>query len=169
MQWAPLRDGVVVIRLTTSQYTSRGVITTKYSADEIDAVAAYCEELEQCFLLPADEVVDKRQLHLRVSSPENSQRAALNWAADYDFSGAIAQLGERLTGSQKVGGSSPPGSTSHGSRDIEVGAHEFRNHFGWYMERAASGEEILITRRGKAYAKLVPPSPANSDRKEAAP
>lgn len=23
----------------------------------------------------------------------------------------------------------------------EVGAHEFRNHFGYYMERAAAGEE----------------------------
>jgi antitoxin (DNA-binding transcriptional repressor) of toxin-antitoxin stability system len=25
------------------------------------------------------------------------------------------------------------------------------------MERAAAGEEILVTRRGRAYARLVPP------------
>lgn len=39
----------------------------------------------------------------------------------------------------------------------EVGAHEFRNHFGYYMERAAAGEEILVTRRGKPHARLGPP------------
>ena len=49
---------------------------------------------------------------------------------------------------QEVAGSSPAGSTS-------VGAHEFRNHFGWYMERAAAGEEIAVTRRGKPYVRLV--------------
>jgi prevent-host-death family protein len=40
----------------------------------------------------------------------------------------------------------------------KVGAHEFRNHFGYYMERAAAGEEILITRRGKPHARLGPPT-----------
>jgi prevent-host-death family protein len=39
---------------------------------------------------------------------------------------------------------------------VEVGAHEFRNRFGWYMERAAAGEEFLVTRRGKPYVRLVP-------------
>jgi prevent-host-death family protein len=39
----------------------------------------------------------------------------------------------------------------------EVGAHEYRNHFGWYMERAAAGESFLITRRGRPYARLSPP------------
>jgi prevent-host-death family protein len=38
-----------------------------------------------------------------------------------------------------------------------VGAHEFRNHFGLYMERAAAGSEILIRRRGRPYAWLGPP------------
>ena len=44
----------------------------------------------------------------------------MNWADDFDFErldwagpGAIAQLGERLAGSQKVAGSSPAGSTFH--------------------------------------------------------
>jgi hypothetical protein len=43
--------------------------------------------------------------------------AGVNWAKDFEFDatlgprGAIAQLGERLAGSQKVAGSSPAGST----------------------------------------------------------
>ena len=42
-----------------------------------------------------------------------------------------------------------------------VGAHEFRNHFGYYMERAAAGLQILITRRGKPHSHLGPPIPAS--------
>jgi len=38
----------------------------------------------------------------------------------------------------------------------EVGAHKFRNHFGYYMERAAAGTEVLIRRRGRPYARLGP-------------
>jgi prevent-host-death family protein len=41
-----------------------------------------------------------------------------------------------------------------------VGCHEFRNHFGYYLERAAAGEEIRISRRGRPYARLVPAEPA---------
>jgi prevent-host-death family protein len=61
----------------------------------------------------------------------------------------------------EVAGSSPAGSTSQadGRGDITVGAHLFRNHFGYWMERAAAGEEILITRRGRRYARLGPPDP----------
>ena len=41
-----------------------------------------------------------------------------------------------------------------------VGAHEFRNRFGWYMERAAAGEEIVVTRRGKPHLRLSAVAPA---------
>jgi prevent-host-death family protein len=37
-----------------------------------------------------------------------------------------------------------------------VGAHEFRNHFGYYMEQAAAGADILVRRRGKPYTRLCP-------------
>lgn len=38
-----------------------------------------------------------------------------------------------------------------------VGSFEAKTHFGQLIERAMRGEEILITRRGKLVAKLVPP------------
>ena len=57
----------------------------------------------------------------------------------------------------EVVGSSPTSSTPCDSASTVVGAHEFRNRFGWYMERAAAGESFLITRRGKPYARLSPP------------
>jgi prevent-host-death family protein len=40
-----------------------------------------------------------------------------------------------------------------------VGCHEFRNHFGYYLEQAAAGHEIRISRRGRPYARLVPAEP----------
>jgi prevent-host-death family protein len=71
-------------------------------------------------------------------------------------------LEERLSGTQKVAGSSPASSTPidapPGGSSI-VGAHEFRNRFGWYMERAAAGEEFLVTRRGKPKVRLIPATP----------
>jgi antitoxin (DNA-binding transcriptional repressor) of toxin-antitoxin stability system len=39
---------------------------------------------------------------------------------------------------------------------VTVGAHEFRNHFGWYMQRATGGESFLVKRRGKPYVRLGP-------------
>jgi antitoxin (DNA-binding transcriptional repressor) of toxin-antitoxin stability system len=36
-----------------------------------------------------------------------------------------------------------------------VGAHEFREHFGWYMQRAAAGEEILVTRPCRSTVRLL--------------
>ena len=37
-----------------------------------------------------------------------------------------------------------------------IGAFEAKNHFSELIERAAHGEEILITRRGKPVAKIMP-------------
>jgi prevent-host-death family protein len=39
------------------------------------------------------------------------------------------------------------------------GAFEAKTHFSQLLERATQGEEILITRRGKAVAKIVPVGP----------
>ena len=38
---------------------------------------------------------------------------------------------------------------------VIVGANEFRNRFGWYMERAAAGEEFHVERRGHPYVRLT--------------
>jgi len=38
----------------------------------------------------------------------------------------------------------------------EVGAFEAKTHFAQLLQRVERGEEITITRRGKAVARLVP-------------
>ena len=39
---------------------------------------------------------------------------------------------------------------------MEVGSFEAKNRFSALLERAEAGEEIVITRRGRPIAKLVP-------------
>lgn len=41
----------------------------------------------------------------------------------------------------------------------EIGAFEAKNKFGTLLDWVENGEEILITRHGKAVARLVPAEP----------
>lgn len=159
-KWATYDGNVVTVRVDRCRTSRRGYVRETYRADEIDALAAYCEPLDRCYLLPVDVVAGRHMVCLRTSPAKNGQRAAINYAAAYEF-GAVAQLAERRYGIPEAEGSSPSSSTNqedlHPPTSEEVGAHKFRNHFGYYMERAAAGTEILIRRRGKLYARLGPP------------
>ena len=151
--------GTIRVSLQSSWLSPRGYVRSCYSEDEIDLVAVYCGDLDRCYLLPSALVAGRREIHLRVSPARNAQRACINVATDFELSGAIAQLGEHLRGTQGVAGSSPASSTDPvalSSDAIRVGAHVFRNHFGYYLERAAAGTEIQIARHGRPYARLVP-------------
>jgi prevent-host-death family protein len=163
-KWASVKGDVVYVRLKSAYYSpKRGYVVATYDSSEIDAVAVYCDDLDRCYLLSIELVSGAGVICLRLKETRNNQRAALNWATDYEFRGAVAQLEERLAGSQKAEGSSPSSSTNQETSSEaaveEVGAHQFRNHFGYYMEQTAAGAEILIRRRGKPYARL---GPANS-------
>jgi hypothetical protein len=142
----------------SSRYTRGGRrIRTFYTSDEIDAVAAFCEELDQCYLLPVEMFDGMRGLHLRVAPPRNGQMASIHWSSDFLLEGAVAQLGRAPAWhagghgfeSRQLHCSSQPGRET-------VGAHEFLECFGWYMERSAAGEEFLVTRWGKPYVRLLP-------------
>ena len=108
-KWAALRGDVVVIGSRTSRLTPRGYVRTTYSAAEIDGVAAHCAALQRSFWLPIHLVERQGLVHLRLRPARNGQQQGLKWAAQYPL-GAIAQLGERVTGSHEVAGSSPASS-----------------------------------------------------------
>ena len=160
---------VVVIPLLTASCTPSGYVRSRYGVEEIDLIAAYCHELDRSYLLPFEGKVGwQTTINLRLSAPLNGQRASINYASEYEFPGAVAQLGERRHGMAEARGSSPLSSiqpVAEGKR--VVGAHEFRNQFGYFMERVELGEELLVTRRGKAVARLVRPQvvdpPEHSD------
>jgi hypothetical protein len=104
--------GVIRVQIAGSRLTPAGYVRTSYGAGEIDGVAVYCGDLDRCYLLPADLVVGRNAVQLRVSPPLNSQRASINLASDYELSGAVAQLEERRHGMAEAEGSSPSSSTS---------------------------------------------------------
>jgi prevent-host-death family protein len=155
------RGEVIVIRAMTCRRTSDGYVRGGYTRDEIDVVVAYCAEFKRCFAVPITLFGRSATFQLRLSPPRNGQKAGLHFAEDYPL-GAIAQLEERRLGRAEVEGSSPSSSTleRHDRTPTVVGAHEFRNRFGWYMERAAAGEQILVTRRGKPQLRLSAVAPA---------
>jgi hypothetical protein len=118
VKWARLYGDVVVIRCYSARRAREGLRNRVYTATEIDAVAAWCAELDRCVLLLPSHFAGRRVIQLRVRPTRNNQQLGINWIEDFDFAatlrrlGAIAQLGERLSGTQKVAGSSPAGSTS---------------------------------------------------------
>src|SRR5207247_1184255 len=87
--------------------------------------------------------------------PGMGSKVAVKMADDYRL-GGIAQLGERLGGTQKVAGSSPASSTPRAA----IGTHELRERLGWHLERASRGESMTIARRGRVLAELHPPGTA---------
>jgi hypothetical protein len=116
-KWAARRRQTVVVPCQTSRRTADGFVRRRYTAEEVDAVAAYCLDLDRCFLIPIARVAQRPAIALRIGPCLNNQRRRINWADDFDFAatlrhhqGAIAQLGERLHGMQEVAGSSPAGS-----------------------------------------------------------
>jgi hypothetical protein len=123
-KWARRIGDVVSGRLYTSRRGPEGLINRRYTLGEFDAFALYCLDTAGVYLLPADEFVSHRQVHLRLAPSKNNQARRIRWARDFEFgatlsrlSGPIAQLGERLAGSQKVAGSSPAGSTFESPRE----------------------------------------------------
>ena len=158
--------GVIRVRVGGSRHTPNGYVFSSYSEDEIDALAVYCEPLDRVFLVPVAVVAGKKQLHLRVSPTRNNQVGAVNMASAYEL-GAVAQLGRaprwqrggRRFESDQLHSPDPP--SQH-----QVGAHEFRENFGYWMDRAAAGDEVLITRRGRRFARLGPPDPQLTPEKD---
>jgi hypothetical protein len=90
-KWARRLDGVLSIGLKTSRYTPHGYVFTSYSADEVDAIAAFSPDTQKCYLIPIEEVAGRRALYLRLDPTKNNQALRVKWAADYEFETAIAR------------------------------------------------------------------------------
>jgi hypothetical protein len=109
-KWAKRDGDVIVVRARTARHSpTRGHVFSTYCADEIDGIAAFCQDTDACYWIPIEEISGKANLHLRLAPARNHQTIGLHFATDYPL-GAIAQLGERSAGSRKVEGSSPSSS-----------------------------------------------------------
>jgi len=78
-------DRVLLVGTHTNRYTPHGYVSTGYTADEVDAVAAYSPQTRSCYLIPIDEVASRRGVHLRLAPARNNQAQGIRWARDYEF------------------------------------------------------------------------------------
>jgi hypothetical protein len=69
-----------------------GLLRRRYSADEIDAFAAYCSELDRCYFLPLERFVGRAAIQLRLMPTKNNQQAGINWASDFEFAATLEPL-----------------------------------------------------------------------------
>src|SRR6266536_571826 len=120
-KWARCHGDVIVVPCYRNRRNRDGLLKRLYSADEIDAFAAYCAERDECYFLPLAIFAGRSSIQLRLAPARNNQSQRINWARDFEFAatlganGAIAQLGERVSGRDEVAGSSPAGSIAHPS------------------------------------------------------
>ena len=84
-KWAPRYGEVVVVRCYSTRRNRDGLVRRKYSADEIDAFAAYCPDLDRCYFLPFELFDGWRQIQLRLGPSKNNQTLGINWASDFEF------------------------------------------------------------------------------------
>ena len=95
-KWAARLGDVVSVRVHSSRrITGGGHRRRSYTANEVDAVVAYCPENQHCYVLPISLIDGRRQVYLRLAPTKNHQCRLVHWAEQYELSGAIAQLGER--------------------------------------------------------------------------
>lgn len=88
-KWASRIGNVLNVRCATSRHTPRGYIKTTYSADEIDAIAAYAPDTDRCYLIPISEAAGMAGLSLRLAPTRNNQATNVRWAHDYEFETAL--------------------------------------------------------------------------------
>ena len=119
-KWATLHADVVAIRCYSCRRTRTGQLKRRYSPSDVDAIAAYSADLDMCFYIPMERLGSRTALQLRLRTARNNQRKGINWAEDFAFErlrfeppGAVAQLGERQSGTLEVRGSIPLGSIRH--------------------------------------------------------
>jgi hypothetical protein len=104
-KWAVRRGDAVVLPCVSRRRCADGFINRPYTADEIDAYAAYCDELDRCYFVPIAQFPTRLAIQLRIGPARNNQRRGINRAeadeigATLPTFGAEAQLGERRAGS----------------------------------------------------------------------
>jgi hypothetical protein len=84
---------VLVVRCRSCRRTATGFIRRSYDVDEVDVMAAYCLELDRCYLLPPEIFAGRTAVQLRLAPTRNNQRRGINWAEDFEFAATLGLSG----------------------------------------------------------------------------
>ena len=91
-KWEQRRHGVIAVPLFSARRVPNGFRKLSYDAAEIDAIAAYCLEIDRSFFIPVAALPGRTYMQLRLEPCRNNQRTRVNWGADYDFGARLAGL-----------------------------------------------------------------------------
>ena len=86
-KWATLLDSVVQIRCCLCRHTRDGQMKRSYSPSEVDALAAYCSDLDRCYYFPIDWLDGRSTIQLRLGPTRNNQHVGINWADEFALEG----------------------------------------------------------------------------------
>ena len=84
-KWAMRHGDVIPVRCYSSRRGGEGFLKRSYTPDDVDAIVAYCAELDRCYFLPLDLFGCRTHVQLRLSAPQNNQKLGVNWADDFAF------------------------------------------------------------------------------------
>ena len=91
-KWARRVANVVVIRCYSARRTADGLRTREYTAEEVDRIAAYCPDIDRCYVLAPEHFDGRRTVCLRLDPALNNQRRRINWAEDFELPARMAAL-----------------------------------------------------------------------------
>lgn len=91
-KWAPRQGDVVVLRCYSARRNRDGLLRRVYVDGEIDAFAAYCEEIDRCYFLPFELFLGRTQVSLRLGPCKNNQNLGVNWASNFEFAATLSAL-----------------------------------------------------------------------------
>ena len=77
-KWASRYGDVLIVRCYRSRRTRDGLLNRMYTADEVDAFAAYSYDLDRCYFLPFAEFSGKGNIQLRLKPSRNNQPRGIN-------------------------------------------------------------------------------------------
>jgi hypothetical protein len=84
-KWVMRHQDVVIVRCQRARRGPGGFVHRCYVSDEIDVIAAYCAELDACYLLPPALWDGRMSVQLRVAAARNNQHRGVHWARDFEF------------------------------------------------------------------------------------
>jgi hypothetical protein len=89
---AVLRRSVLKIPCYSARRSADDFVKRFYNASEIDAIAAYNNELDRCFFVPLAALPGQSCVQLRLEPCRNNQRLGVNWAEDFGFEARLEAL-----------------------------------------------------------------------------
>ncbi len=84
-KWIARRGDVVPVRCYSSFRNRDGFVRRSYSAYEVDVLAAYCPDVERCYVLPSRLFAKQLEVQLRLAPTRNNQKRGIHLARRFEL------------------------------------------------------------------------------------